>query len=140
MLDRLTRSWVLRPGRLEQVKDVLSARCRPKSKEMVIGISEGPTPADPHEARVPDLREDHDWPSFGIKSALRDEGNRVPEIDRFAGRPGFGETDIRFATMSYAGRNIVDRTATAGECCKTAPPGDDGWPPYLRRRLFGTES
>jgi hypothetical protein len=77
-LDRLTRPWILRPGRLEQVKDVLRARCRPESKEMVIGISEGPALADRHQARVLDLREDHDWPFFGIKSALRDEGNRVP--------------------------------------------------------------
>jgi hypothetical protein len=29
MLDRLTRSWVLRLSRLEEVKDVLRARCRP---------------------------------------------------------------------------------------------------------------
>jgi hypothetical protein len=36
MLDRLTRSWVLRLNRLEQVKDVLRARCRPKSEELVI--------------------------------------------------------------------------------------------------------
>jgi hypothetical protein len=62
MLDRLTRSWVLRLGRLEQVKDVLRARCRPKSEELVIGIGEGPTAADRHEARVSDLREDHGWP------------------------------------------------------------------------------
>jgi hypothetical protein len=41
MLDRLTRSRVFRPSRLEQVKDVLRARCRPKSEELVIRISEG---------------------------------------------------------------------------------------------------
>jgi hypothetical protein len=62
MLDRLTRPRVVRLSRLEEVKDVLRARCRPKSKEMVIGISEGPASADGHEARVPDLREDHGWP------------------------------------------------------------------------------
>src|SRR5262249_45987712 len=59
MLDRLTRSQVLRLSRLEEVKDVLRARCRPKSEEPVIGIGEGPTAADRHEARVWDLREDH---------------------------------------------------------------------------------
>ena len=59
MLDRLTRSRVLRLSRLEEVKDVLRARCRPKGKELVIRIGEGPTAADRHEARVPDLREDH---------------------------------------------------------------------------------
>jgi len=48
-----------RPSRLEQVKDVLRARCRPKSEEMVIRISEGPAAADRHEARIPDLQEDH---------------------------------------------------------------------------------
>ena len=41
MLDRLTRSWVLRLGRLEKVKDVLRARRRPKSEELVIRIGEG---------------------------------------------------------------------------------------------------
>ncbi len=59
MLDRLTRSRVLRLSRLENVKDVLRALRRPKSEEMVIRIGEGPTAADRHEARVPDLREDH---------------------------------------------------------------------------------
>ena len=59
MLDRPTRSWVLRSSRLEEVEDVLRARCRPKSKEMVIRVGEGPAAADRHEARVSDLREDH---------------------------------------------------------------------------------
>ena len=69
MLDRLTRPRVLGLGRLEEVKDVLRARCRPESEEMVIRISEGPTAADGNEARVPDLREDHDWRSTLIASA-----------------------------------------------------------------------
>src|SRR5437016_7163836 len=69
MLDRLTRSWVLRLSRLEEVKDVLCARRRPKSEEMVIRISEGPAAADRHEARVPDLREDHGWHSLLLASA-----------------------------------------------------------------------
>ena len=64
MLDRLTRPWIFRLSRLEEVKDVLRARCRPKSEEMVIRISEGPATADRHEARVPDLWEDHGWHSF----------------------------------------------------------------------------
>jgi hypothetical protein len=68
MLDRLTRPWVLGPSRLEKVQDVLRARCRPKSEEMVIRVSEGPTAADRHEARVPDLREDHGWQSFCLHS------------------------------------------------------------------------
>src|SRR4051794_39051761 len=59
MLDRLTRSWVLRLSRLEQVKDVLGARCRPQSQQPVIRIGEGPAAADGHEARISDLREDH---------------------------------------------------------------------------------
>ena len=66
MLDRLTRSRVLRLSRLEQVKDVLRARGSPKSEETVIRIGESPTTADRHEARVPDLREDHGWQSFCI--------------------------------------------------------------------------
>jgi hypothetical protein len=64
ILDRLARPWVLGLSRLEEVKDVLRASCRPKGEEMVIRISEGPTAADRHEARVPDLREDHGWHSF----------------------------------------------------------------------------
>jgi hypothetical protein len=59
MLDRLTRSWVLWLSRLKKVKNVLRARCRPKSDEMMIRIGEGPTAADRHEARVSHFREDH---------------------------------------------------------------------------------
>ena len=66
MVDRLTRSWVLRLSRLEEVKDVLRARCRPKSEQMVIQISEGPAAADRREARVPGLRGDHGWRSFDL--------------------------------------------------------------------------
>ena len=70
MLDRLARPWVLGPSRLEEVKDMLRARCRPESEEMVIRISEGPTAADGHEARIPDFREDHDWYSFCLHPTL----------------------------------------------------------------------
>ena len=59
MIDRLTRSRVLGLSRLEKVKNVLCARCRPQSEEMVIRVGEGPTAADRHETRVSDLREDH---------------------------------------------------------------------------------
>jgi hypothetical protein len=59
VLDRFTWSWVLRLNRLEQVKDVLRARRRPKGEEMMIRISEGPTATKRDEARVPNLREDH---------------------------------------------------------------------------------
>jgi hypothetical protein len=57
--DRFAWSRVIRLSRLEKVKDVLCARRRPKSEEMVIRISEGPAAADRHEARVPNLRKDH---------------------------------------------------------------------------------
>src|SRR6266513_507917 len=63
LLNRPTRSLVLRPSRLEPVEDVLRARRRPQGEELVIRIGEGPTAADRHEARVSDLREDHDWHS-----------------------------------------------------------------------------
>lgn len=69
MLDRLARPWILRLSRLEEIKDVLGASCRPQGEEMVIRISEGPTAADRHEATVPDLREDHGWHSFLLASA-----------------------------------------------------------------------
>ena len=42
LLDRLTWPWVFRPSRLEEVKDVLRARCRPQGEELVIRIGEGP--------------------------------------------------------------------------------------------------
>jgi hypothetical protein len=59
VLDRFTWSWVIRLSRFEQVKDVLRARRPPNSQEMVIRISEGPTATNRHEARIPNLREDH---------------------------------------------------------------------------------
>ena len=55
----LARPRVGRLHLLEEVKDVLRARCRPQGEELVIRIGEGPTAADRHEARVSDLREDH---------------------------------------------------------------------------------
>ena len=71
MLDGQTRSWVVRLNRLEQVQDVLRARCRPKSQEMVVGVGEGPAAADRHEARVSDLWEDHGWHPFCRHSVRR---------------------------------------------------------------------
>ena len=59
LLDRLTRSRVLRLSRLEEVKDVLRARCRPEGEELVVRIGEGPTAADRDETRVAVFREDH---------------------------------------------------------------------------------
>src|SRR5438552_17175270 len=59
LYDRLTRSRVLRLSRLEEVKDVLRARCRPQGEELVIRIGEGPTAAGRHETRVAVFREDH---------------------------------------------------------------------------------
>ena len=38
MLDRRTRSWVIRLSRLEQVKNVLCAQRRPESEEVMIRI------------------------------------------------------------------------------------------------------
>ena len=59
LLNRLTRSWVFRPSRLEPVEDVLRARCRPQGEEPVIRIGEAPTTADRDETRVAIFREDH---------------------------------------------------------------------------------
>src|SRR5215813_7871667 len=83
LLDRVTRSQVLRLSRLEEVKDVLRARCRPKSEEPVIGIGEGPTAADRHEARVWDLREDHGGYSFCLHPP-----NTLGRRTRDQARPG----------------------------------------------------
>ena len=59
LLDRLTRSRVLRLRRREAVEDVLRARCRPQGEEPVIRIGEGPTAAAGDETRVAIFREDH---------------------------------------------------------------------------------
>ena len=67
MLDRLTWSWVPGLNRLEQVKDVLRARRRPESEELMIRVRESPTTADRYEAKVPDFREDHGWPPFRMR-------------------------------------------------------------------------
>jgi hypothetical protein len=64
MLDRLTRTRVLRPHRLEQVKDMLRAQCGPESQEMMVGIGKAPTTAKRDEARVSNLRQNHAGPSF----------------------------------------------------------------------------
>src|SRR5207248_182620 len=57
--SRPARSRVKRPSRLEEVKNVLRAQCRPKSEELMIRIGEGSTTADRHETRVAVFREDH---------------------------------------------------------------------------------
>jgi len=58
-LNRLTRARVRRLSRLEEVKDVFRARCCPQGQEMVIRISEGPTPPDCHETRIAVFWEDY---------------------------------------------------------------------------------
>jgi hypothetical protein len=75
ILDRPTWSRVLRSSQLEKAKDVLRARCRPKSEEMVIRIGKGPTAADRYEARVPDTREDHG------RALLLPTPKGAPEVD-----------------------------------------------------------
>src|SRR5207248_7767921 len=59
LLDRPTRSRVQRLCRLEEVEDVLRARCRPQGEQLVIRIGERPTSADRYETTVADLRENH---------------------------------------------------------------------------------
>ena len=105
MFDRLTRSSVLGLSRLEEVKDVLRARGGPKGEEMVVRIGESPTTADRHEARVPDLREDHGWPSFGNAPSetrtlrsdqareQRESGGRVRKSHQYISPASFGGSD-----------------------------------------------
>jgi hypothetical protein len=61
VLDRFTWSWVLGLDRLEQVEDVLGTRRRPQSEETMIRIGESPTATKCDEARIPNLRQDHEW-------------------------------------------------------------------------------
>src|SRR5436190_12098820 len=74
LLNRLTRSRVLGPSRLEPVEDVLRARCCPQGEELVIRIGEGTTAADRHETRVAVFREDHTQQPFRshLPNALTD--------------------------------------------------------------------
>src|SRR5262249_40515806 len=62
MLDCSARSRVLRLSRLEEVKNMLRAQCRPKSEELMIRIGEGSTTADGDEARVAIFGEYHAAP------------------------------------------------------------------------------
>jgi len=73
VLDRFAWSRVIRLSRLEKVEDVLCARGRPKSEEMVIRISEGPAAANRHEARVPNLRKDH-WLELSLPMSVQPSG------------------------------------------------------------------
>src|SRR5439155_13850029 len=52
LIDRLARSRVLRLSRLEEIEDVLRARCRPQGEQLVIRIGERPTAADRYETTV----------------------------------------------------------------------------------------
>src|SRR6185437_2410481 len=104
MLDRLARPWVLGPSRLEEIKDMLRARCRPKSEEMVIRISEGPTAADRHEARVPDLREDHGWDSFCLHPPRHPSARATRDVPRLGCLPAAAMTVWVPATGLRGGR------------------------------------
>jgi hypothetical protein len=86
MLDRLARPCVLGLSRLEEVEDVFRASRRPEGEEMVIRISEGSTAADRHEARVPDLREDHGWRSFLLVPVPRSR-TRIRDHARLEAEP-----------------------------------------------------
>src|SRR5439155_2858710 len=81
LLDRLTRSWVQRLCRLEEVEDMLRARCRPQREQLVIRIGQRPTAADRYETTVADLRENHTQHSFrshqpNVPNAARRDNRR----------------------------------------------------------------
>src|SRR5438552_1665068 len=84
LLDRLTRSRILRLSRLEEIEDVLRTRCRPQGEEQMIGIGEGPTAPDRHETRVAVFREDHTHTPFARVS--HPSTNRADHEDPAAGR------------------------------------------------------
>lgn len=60
MLNRPTRPRVVALTRLEQVENVLGAQSRPQRQEMMVGVGEGPTATNSRQARVLDLRKNHD--------------------------------------------------------------------------------
>ena len=57
--DRLARTRVIGPLRLEQRQDVLGAIGRPHRQAPVVRVGQRPAPPDGDESRVADLREDH---------------------------------------------------------------------------------
>jgi hypothetical protein len=59
VLDRPTRSGVVRSDRFKEGKDVLRARGRPQGEKVVIRLGESATAADRHETRVPHFWQDH---------------------------------------------------------------------------------
>ena len=59
MGDRHPRPWIVGSSRLEQREDVLSARCRPESEQLVMLVGERPATTDRHEPGVSNFREDH---------------------------------------------------------------------------------
>ena len=69
---------------------------------MVIRISEGPTAADRHEARVPHLREDQGWHSYHLHPAPTPQGAHA--------RPGTPQSKA----TNPSGRSPID-TSDAGE-------------------------
>jgi hypothetical protein len=75
MGDRHPRSWIVGLSRLAQAEDVFSARCRPKSEELVLRVGEGPTATDRHEAGVSDFREDHRRQAYHLFPRCRIEAD-----------------------------------------------------------------
>ncbi len=124
VLDRLTRSWILRLSRLEEVEDVLCARCRPKSQEMVIRIGEGPTAADRHEARVSDLRADHGWSFYHLL--------RPTLLGRRAGDQGHPKRSLRTRW------SILQRDGDSPEVFHTVRQITGAFPMWLAFRFAAT--
>src|SRR5919197_772897 len=88
-LDRHTRSSIVGLSRLEQAEDVLRARCRPESEEVVMRLGEGTTATRRHEAGVSDLREDHRRQSYHLHPLTQSGRVETPKSDRSSGaRPG----------------------------------------------------
>jgi hypothetical protein len=59
LVNRLTRSLVRRSGRLEEVYDMLRARCGPQGEELMIGICKCPAAADGDETGIAVFGKDH---------------------------------------------------------------------------------
>lgn len=68
LLNGVTRPRVRRLSLLEEVEDVLRARCRPQGEELMIRIGERPAAADSDEARVAIFGEDHPQHPFSPRS------------------------------------------------------------------------
>jgi hypothetical protein len=120
LLDRHTRSPIVGLSRLEQAEDVLRARCRPESEEVVMRLGEGPTATRRHEAGVSDLREDHRRQSYHLDPLTQSRSVETPKSDRRSGaRQGGRPPGCRIEARATVRRDGHCRAGAVGAARST---------------------